>query len=544
MLGWLTSRMKFRSFILGVLVLLTAARVFSATYYIDFVGGADTNNGTAKATPWKHHPYMTGATGVSAGFTHAAGDRYIFKGGITWDSTCWQMNISSGGSGTGNRDYYGVDQTWFTGGSWTRPIFDSGYVSLNQHRVVISAAYVQIDNIEMKRLKCSDLSTAPSLLSWFSVAGILGTNLYIHGWLTTSVSDNAYGGVCIGTSSPPTDAVLDNCEIENSENIGGQRSGVCARDVAIFQNGCRVHDNSSCILGCIDFNGSYCYNVSGDSFDGVYHCNGVYCDPSFFLVSQGYIRNSWFHDSYLGANLAYPNIRSGATITMYNNVIYGNQSTQGPVNIDTFQYNGEGAGNLIAYNNTIANQQGLNPAFGITFRTIPVTQIGGFGGFYVGAQYIINTVGTTNFVAMGASSNTVGVYFTATATGTGTGVVQFPVNALTLWNNHVINASAIDGSTSTNTHTYSTGTSLLQSSATATGQGYVLGNLYAPVSNSVGTYNTGTSESGTFTTDILGISRPQFTTWDIGAYEFNGSTGTGGPLLSGGLILSGGAKIF
>jgi hypothetical protein len=45
------------------------------------------------------------------------------------------------------------------------------------------------------------------------------------------------------------------------------------------------------------------------------------------------------------------------------------------------------------------------------------------GSFVLGQLYKIATVGTTNFTAIGASSNTVGVIFTATGTGTGTGTV-------------------------------------------------------------------------------------------------------------------------
>lgn len=40
-----------------------------------------------------------------------------------------------------------------------------------------------------------------------------------------------------------------------------------------------------------------------------------------------------------------------------------------------------------------------------------------------GSSYYIATVGDTNFTLIGADSNTVGVYFTATGTGTGTGTV-------------------------------------------------------------------------------------------------------------------------
>ena len=53
---------------------------------------------------------------------------------------------------------------------------------------------------------------------------------------------------------------------------------------------------------------------------------------------------------------------------------------------------------------------------------------GGFFGINAtsiqsGSSYTIEFVGTTNFVAIGAASNTVGITFTASGTGTGTGVV-------------------------------------------------------------------------------------------------------------------------
>ena len=43
------------------------------------------------------------------------------------------------------------------------------------------------------------------------------------------------------------------------------------------------------------------------------------------------------------------------------------------------------------------------------------------GSFVIGTQYTIATIGTTNFVSIGASANTVGIVFTATGVGSGTG---------------------------------------------------------------------------------------------------------------------------
>ena len=48
------------------------------------------------------------------------------------------------------------------------------------------------------------------------------------------------------------------------------------------------------------------------------------------------------------------------------------------------------------------------------------------GSFTIGAEYTIATVGTTDFTLIGASSNTVGVVFTATGVGSGTGTA-YPV---------------------------------------------------------------------------------------------------------------------
>ena len=111
--------------LLPILFLCLGISVRAATYYIDFSTGSDLNDGTTNTSPWKHQPYMQGWSGA---YTHAAGDQLIFKGGVTWDSTCYPVTITSGGS-AGNNDYYGVDMTWFTGKSWTRPIFNGSYAA-------------------------------------------------------------------------------------------------------------------------------------------------------------------------------------------------------------------------------------------------------------------------------------------------------------------------------------------------------------------------------------------------------------------------------
>ena len=62
----------------------------------------------------------------------------------------------------------------------------------------------------------------------------------------------------------------------------------------------------------------------------------------------------------------------------------------------------------------------------------PATNLYAAGAFVVGRYYKIKVVGTTNFVAIGAASNTIGVIFQATGVGAGTGSAYLARNALEL----------------------------------------------------------------------------------------------------------------
>ena len=55
------------------------------------------------------------------------------------------------------------------------------------------------------------------------------------------------------------------------------------------------------------------------------------------------------------------------------------------------------------------------------------------GDFKIGKKYRIVSVGNTNFVAIGASANTVGLDFTATGVGSGSGIASESPSFLNLW---------------------------------------------------------------------------------------------------------------
>ncbi len=126
----------------------------SRTFYIDLVSGNDSQAGT-KLAPWKHAP---GMTGFSATYSHAAGDQFIFKGGQTCGSsgtpcfTSW--TISNSGSAGAGHDYYGVDQTWYAGASWSKPVIDGGHKNpvVADPYIEITGSYVTMDSLRVQNI--------------------------------------------------------------------------------------------------------------------------------------------------------------------------------------------------------------------------------------------------------------------------------------------------------------------------------------------------------------------------------------------------------
>jgi len=57
-------------------------------------------------------------------------------------------------------------------------------------------------------------------------------------------------------------------------------------------------------------------------------------------------------------------------------------------------------------------------------NTYTITSSASAGGFVIGVTYVIASIGTTDFTAIGAASNTVGVVFVATGVGSGTGTAS------------------------------------------------------------------------------------------------------------------------
>jgi hypothetical protein len=114
---------------------------------------------------------------------------------------------------------------------------------------------------------------------------------------------------------------------------------------------------------------------------------------------------------------------------------------------------------------------------GISLTAIGISTVVA-GKFVIDRTYTIATVGTTNFVAIGAANNTVGTVFTATGNGTGTGTASKTwvegdtggsTDAITVSHTHTATTSSTDSG-----HTHA-----ISPAAWTTGGGKVEGNSFS-----------------------------------------------------------------
>ncbi len=203
------SQKTLKFLILIFVMLLLAQGAGATTYYVDYSSGSDSNNGTSKTTPWKRAPGMPGCSGNCASANPLPGDSIVFKGGVTWPmSTIGGCFAITSGGAAGSRVYYGVDNSWFSGGSWTRPIFSGqGAVlptlcgHLSNVFMIIQANYVTIDNIEFTGAL------------WQQGAGF-GTNAYIYTVGNHVTISNSYfhgwNSICGGPGCDPKGTIVVN----------------------------------------------------------------------------------------------------------------------------------------------------------------------------------------------------------------------------------------------------------------------------------------------------------------------------------------------
>lgn len=343
---------------LTVVFLLTMSGAWGATYYIASTG-SDANSPTqakSRVTPWAHLPGMPNASGACASFAPAAGDSFVFRGADTWGAA--SLGVDWHWSGTSaSWIYIGVDQAWFTGGSWKRPVFSCGGAACasGTNQLQVNASYVLVDNIECTGMyKGSGGGGVTSILTLNSYNEV--KNCYVHGWSHAAAStDNS---MCWGIAAHggyPHDGISfhDNV-IDGSDGTRDDGNGI--------EDGTYVYNNviRYVVSGLLsDFNVVHDNLVEHDvlSYAGD-HCNLIFifhpASGTHLVAYNNVVR----HSGCAGGMAFWLNGNAGCdacTTYAFNNVLY--DIDNGIMAIGAHPSSGN-TGTYYIYNNTIVSNGG------------------------------------------------------------------------------------------------------------------------------------------------------------------------------------------
>jgi hypothetical protein len=373
--------------------LVTLSSLGVTSCYFVAASGSEGNTGTDEAHPWLYAPMMPSSTHSSL---LKAGIGIIFRGGDTWHEGnsgaspyiggSWNFNTGALPHGTsGNPVYIGVDNTWYTGGAWTRPkitgdnaittsqsLSSCTYNSSNLGYLINLSGpdmmYIYIDNFEWFGFCQQDFNATngEGYFGYNSMAGPLYFfHNYIHGWShqaygnhtdpiascgvsgpcfnvyafygSGSGGDYAWYNVVDGSDSDPFGAGACYCGIHNwAYNYFGHQAQIIDRDLHVY------HDN------LLEYNIDMGHSNTMESAG---------MDPGSSVVYNNVFRHinpPPGHPGTVNVWLAPP---IGSTSYFFNNLMYDfPQSMNNYVAVAASAHN-YATGPLIAFNNTIQTQQ-------------------------------------------------------------------------------------------------------------------------------------------------------------------------------------------
>lgn len=469
--------MKITKCILILALATLAAPGFSATYYIDFSTGSDANAGTSKSAPWRRAPGMKGFSGT---YTHAAGDQFIFKGGVIWDSTMAPWNVSNSGAG-GTPDYYGVDKTWYSGPSWTNPIFDGGSQNpvVASPYVYVTGSYVTLDGLQVQNIGLAGTNQGNYALEFYSDHDITVKNMILP--VESRIGLYFSGNIA---------STLSNFTVENNDiskcswgiAFGTSHAGALMTNVTVANN--TIHD----------FHDQIASNVHGD---GIIMYGGGGGDSSQYVLSPVLYGNSFYGDfsqsdvSSAGMTaMIYLDANVSGTALIYNNHGYDTASSGGYFAEETQLVSGLSL-SMEIYNNSFAADTS-----------------GGFYGFIYPADVLTALVVENNVFTGGT-----GGYGTIPAAGLSavtSDYNDFYNQSSSCWINETGGAGCL-------TYAQFQGQGFEQHGISQPPHFVSAANLFlSPPSPAAG---TGVNLASIFMVDADGYPRPATGGWDIGAYQ-------------------------
>jgi len=441
----------------------------AATYFVDFPNGSDSASGTDKSSPWKHAPGMSGCAGACGNTNLNAGDSVVFKGGIVWNQSSFPFNINFSGK-SGSRITYTVDKSWFSGGSWTQPVFDGGFNQISGGSLVVFGAttqWVTLDNIEIRNITVNNgggHGLDNSLIQFqFGAINITVQNCLVHGVRVTNTgsgADQQFGAIY--GLGPMTNTVVDHCTVFNDQGTANTIAGLIFNIDTVTNS--VIHDGIQGVFGARLVHGNVIYNILSPS-DPSSHPNALQVSDA-----NAQVYNNIVHDVQFGTCIyAVPSGASG-NVLIYNNVVWNTEVD--PVTLEPESISGGGM-NASVFNNT------LNGAGGSAIRTVPR-----------GTRWATVTVQNNHYISDAGSAE------------------NFPSGSF---------GNLVDSK------------NILTTQSEAQSQGYTIANQFAPTQASGATVGSGLSLASlnitTLNFDIKGVARPS-ANWDAGAYQLNLSGST------------------
>lgn len=305
---------------------------YANTYYIDKTAGDDSRSSEqaqSKYTPWEHCPGMSGATGNASSYTLHAGDSVIFKGGETWGASDLALSISRNGS-SGNRIYFGVDQTWYSGANWIRPKFDGEVI--DQNLISVIGDYITIDNLELTNNQVNSYGDFMIIIN-SAATYVTVKNCKIHDWEQSgSTQNHKWGGINILGNN----ATIDGCEITGDDD--GVESPY-DNGLPIRAQGCSGVEIKNCLLAnapnMIVGGGLTNFRLHHNEMYGVYwpvdapttHTNYMVCTG----CSSSKVYNNYAHGLQESGSMGfYWGVSSGtiSNVEFYNNIMISENRNQ------------------------------------------------------------------------------------------------------------------------------------------------------------------------------------------------------------------------